>query len=163
MATFREIDEAILALVDEETGELLDAEAFEALQMERTQKAENMALWALDLKDEQESIRGEIKRLQARLAAAERKEKSLRDYLAIVLGGEKLKTARITVSYRKAAAVEITDEDEVRKWAMLAPQGEDILKYKEPEISKTELKRLISEGHTVPGAAVVERVSVQIK
>jgi len=162
MATFREIDEAILALVDDE-GEILDVEAFEQLQMERTAKAENMALWALDLADEQDAIKKEIGRLKALQARAERKEKSLKEFLAVVLGGEKLKTARITVSYRKAAAVEITDEDEVRKWAMISPQGEDILKYKEPEISKTELKRLISEGHTVPGAAVVERVSVQIK
>ena len=62
MATFREIDEAILALVDEE-GEIADIEAFEALQMERAKKAANMALWALDLKDEQDAIRYEIKRL----------------------------------------------------------------------------------------------------
>ena len=163
MATFREIDEAILALVDEETGELLDAEAFEQLQMERERKAENMALWALDLKDEQESIRNEIKRLQARLAAAERKEKSLRDYLGLVLGGEKLKTARITVSYRRTRAVEVEDEETLRQWAQSDPIGEDVLRYKEPEISKAEIKRLISEGHTVPGAEMIERMSVQIK
>lgn len=163
MATFREIDEAILALVDEETGELLDAEAFEQLQMERERKAENMALWALDLKDEQESIRNEIKRLQARLAAAERKEKSLRDYLGLVLGGEKLKTARITVSYRRTSAVEVEDEETLRQWAQRDPIGEDVLRYKEPEISKAEIKRLISEGHTVPGAEMIERMSVQIK
>lgn len=163
MATFREIDERLLALVDDETGEILDVSEFEQLQMEREEKAENMALWALDLKDEQESIRGEIKRLQARLAASERKEKSLKEFLRIILNGVKLKTARITVSYRNTLAVEIEDEDEVRHWAMMDARGEDILRYKEPEISKTELKRLIDEGVDVPGATVVSRVSTTIK
>ena len=160
MATFREIDEQLLALVDEE-GEILNVEAFEALQMERTEKAANMALWALDLKDEQESIRGEIKRLQGRLAAAERKEKSLKDYLGNILAGEKLKTPRVTVSYRASEAVEITDEQAVMKFA---ESGHDeILRYKAPEISKTEIKKLIQDGVTIPGAVLESHVSTVIK
>ena len=162
MNTFREIDEKILALVDED-GEIMDLQAFEQLQMERAQKAENMALWVLDIKDEQEAIRGEMKRLQARLAASERKEKTLRDFLAEVLAGEKLKTARISVSYRTAQAVEIDDEDSLRKWAMTDDKGEDVLRYKEPEISKIEVKRLIQEGVRVPGAQLVNRTSTMIK
>ena len=162
MATFREIDEAILALVDEE-GEILDAEAFEALQMERAQKAANMALWALDLRDEQDAIRYEIKRLQARLAAASRKETSLKEYLAAILGGEKLKTPLVSVSYRASQAVEVDDEDALIRWASTDERYEDCLRYKAPEVSKTEVKRLIQEGVRVPGAQLVERVSVQIK
>ena len=161
MATFREIDESILALVDPETGEIENVEAFEALQMERTEKAANMALWALDLKDEQESIRGEIKRLQGRLAAAERKEKSLKDYLGFILAGEKLKTPRVTVSYRASEAVEITDEEAVMKFA---ESGHDeILRYKAPEISKTEIKKLIQDGVEIPGAVLESHVSTVIK
>ena len=160
MATFREIDEAILALVDED-GEILDVEAFEALHMEREKKAENMALWALDLRDEQDDIRGEIKRLQGRLAAAERKEKSLKDYLGFILAGEKLKTPRVTVSYRATEAVEITDEQAVMKFA---ESGHDeILRYKAPEISKTELKKLMQDGIQIPGAVLESRVSTIIK
>ena len=162
MATFREIDESILALVDPETGEIDNVEAFEALQMERTEKAANMALWALDLKDEQESIRGEIKRLQGRLAAAERKEKSLKDYLGFILAGEKLKTPRVTVSYRATEAVEITDEEAVRHFGEVS--GYDaILKYKAPEISKTEIKKLIQDGVTIPGAVLESHVFTVIK
>ena len=163
MSTFREIDERLLALVDEETGEILDEQAFEQLQMERTQKAENMALWALDLKDEQEAIRGEIRRLQARLASAERKEKSLREFLAVILGGEKLKTAKISIGYRTTPAVEIEDDDAVIKWAQRDDRYEDVLRYKAPEISRTEVKRLISEGVEVPGARIVNRTSTVIR
>ena len=93
MATFREIDDRLLALTDPETGEILDVEAFEQLQMERTEKAQNMALWALDLDDEVQAIDGELTRLMARKRAAQNKARSLRQYLGIILDGEKLKTS----------------------------------------------------------------------
>lgn len=163
MATFREIDERLLALVDEETGELLDVEAFEALQMERTQKAENLAKWALDLQEEQELIKGEIRRLRARQEAAERKEKQLRDFLPVILKGEKLKTPTISVSYRASSAVEIEDEDALITWAQRAPEGEDCLRYKRPEVNKSEVKQLLQEGVLVPGASLVDRVSTVIR
>lgn len=162
MATFREIDEAILALVDED-GEILDLEAFNALHMAREQKAQNMALWALDLKDDQEAMKREIQRLQARLRAAERREAQLREYLQAVLGGEKLKTPLVSVSYRTTEAVEISDEQAVRDFAQKDDRFEDILRYKEPEISKTEIRRLIQSGQPVPGAQLVGRVSTIIK
>lgn len=47
--TLYEIDQAIQGLVDPETGELMDYEAFAALQMDRDAKIENMALWYKDL------------------------------------------------------------------------------------------------------------------
>ena len=44
-----EIDQAILALVDPETGEILDYEAFSELKMKREEKIEGMALWHKNL------------------------------------------------------------------------------------------------------------------
>lgn len=162
MATFREIDERLLQLVDED-GEILDLDEFRALAMEREEKAANMALWALDLKDEQEAIKREIQRLTARLRSAERRETSLREYLQQILNGEKLKTPRVSVSYRTTEAVEISDEESVRRFAQSDDRFEDILRYKEPEISKTEVRRLIQSGTQIPGAALVGRVSTIIK
>ena len=162
MATFREIDERLLALVDED-GEILDLQEFQQLTMEREQKVENMGLWVLDLRDEQEAIKHEIGRLQARLRAAEHKETRLREFLSEILGGEKMKTSRITVSYRTTDAVEIEDEDAVRRFAEKNERYEDILRYKDPEISKTEIRRLIQQGVKVPGAELVPRTSTIIK
>lgn len=162
MSTFREIDERLLALVDED-GEILDIDAFSALQMERAAKAESMALWTLDLKDEQEAIRNEIKRLQARLASAERKERSLKEFLSVVLDGQKMKTARVSISYRSATSVEISDESAVREWADSSPVGDSILKYKEPDISKTAMRELMTSGIEIPGASVVTKTSTVIK
>lgn len=162
MATFREIDTRLLELVDED-GEILDVEEFEALQMARELKAEGMALWVLDLRDEQNAVKAEIARLQARLKAAERKQERLLLFLQTVLRGEKLKTSLISVSYRRSEAVEISDEEAVRAFAQKDERYEDILRYKEPEISKSEIKRLISEGVAVPGAAIASRISTVIK
>lgn len=160
MATFREIDEQILALVDED-GEILDVEAFEALQMERTAKIVNMVEWTRDIRDDQKCIKEEIDRLKGLLAKAQRKEERLSEFITIILGGEKLKTATCSVSYRSSTAVEITDESAVRGFAEL--NGfDDLLRYKEPEISKTEIKRLISGGVEIPGAKLVTRVSTVI-
>lgn len=44
-----EIDKAILACIDPETGELIDEAALQDLQMERTQKIKNVALWLKNL------------------------------------------------------------------------------------------------------------------
>lgn len=92
-----------------------------------------------------------------------RKEDELREFLRHILDGEKLKTPRISVSYRTTPAVEIDDEDALIRWASTDERYEDCLRYKAPEISKTEVKRLIQEGVAVPGAALVERVSTQIR
>ena len=55
------------------------------------------------------------------------------------------------------------NEDALIRWASTDDRYEDCLRYKAPEISKTEVKRLIQEGVHVPGAQLVERVSTVIK
>ena len=44
-----EIDEQILNCIDAETGEIIDADMLNALQMERDAKIEGVALWIKDL------------------------------------------------------------------------------------------------------------------
>ena len=162
MATFREIDERLLALVDED-GEILDVQEFQQLEMDRNEKIAGLARWCLDLKDEQDVLKREIDRLTTRKRSAERKETQLRDFLQVITGGEKIKAADVTVSFRSVESVEIYDENAVRDLARRDPRFEDVLRYKEPEISKTEIKRLIQEGREVPGAALVGRLSTIIK
>lgn len=164
MATFREIDDRLLALTDPETGEILDVKEFEALQMERSRKAEGMALWALDLDDEVQAIDGELTRLLARKRAAQAKARSLRQYLGIILDGEKLKTPLVSVSYRRTPAVEIEDEHRLIEWAQRSTEhGDTALRYRDPEISKAGVRQLIEEGVDVPGAQIVTHVSTIIK
>lgn len=161
--TFREIDEKMLALVDEETGEILDEEAFQNLAMDKEAKVENMALWVLDLKDEAEQIEAEIKRLQDRKKAAIRKAESLKNYLQTILVGQKMRTPFVSVSFRNNESVDISDEDSVIEWAQFNNHDQEVLKYQKPEISKTALKKIIQGGAYVPGAALTMKMSTVIK
>ena len=49
MASLYEIDQAIMACLDFETGEILDADRLNALQMERQDKVESVVLWIKNL------------------------------------------------------------------------------------------------------------------
>ena len=102
--TIFEIDEAILECVDLETGEIIDAERLDALQMERDKKIENVALWQKECIAEADAIAAEIRKLQARKASAERKAESLKSYLQMALEGSKFKTSRVNISYRRSQA-----------------------------------------------------------
>ena len=161
--TFREIDESMLALIDQETGEIMDVSAFEALQMTREKKIENMALWALDLGDEIENLDGEIKRLKALKQSKERTQKSLKEYMCYITHGEKVKTSLVSVSYRRSESVNVLDSAAVIKWAQDNGMDSEVLKYAEPEISKTALKPMLKEGKIIPGVVLDNNISTIIK
>ena len=160
--TLYEIDQKMQSLVDPETGELMDYEAFAALQMDREKKIENMALWVKDLSAEAKAIKEEEDNLRDRRRGMENKAERLKTYLSIALGGEKFQTARCAVSFRKTASVQIDDQDNLIHW--LEQNGYDgCIKYKEPEVSKTELWKLMKAGTPVPFAYIKESQSVGVK
>ena len=72
MRALYEIDNDILNCVDEETGEILDFEKLNSLQMERDKKIEGVALYIKQLNAEAALIREEEKALAER---RKRKEK----------------------------------------------------------------------------------------
>lgn len=162
--TIYEIDSRIAALVDPDTGELMDYEAFAELQMERDAKIENMALWYKDLTAEAKAIREEEKALTERRKSAENKAERLKAYLDEALAGQSYKSPRVSVSYRKSTALDIADEDVATVIEELETCGLDsCLMYQAPKISKTELTKALKAGAVVSGAELVERVNIQIK
>ena len=96
------IDQALEALIDPETGELLDYDAFEQLQMDRERKIESMVCWSKSLDAEAKAIRDEEKELAERRRTMERKRDRLRDYVDRALDGHPFQTARCSVTYRKS-------------------------------------------------------------
>lgn len=160
--TIYEIDSRIAELVDPETGELLDYEAFASLQMEREAKIENMALWYKDLTAEAKAIREEEKALAERRRSAENKAERLKGYIDTALGGEPWQSARAAVSYRKSTAVEI--EDEAALIEELEFNGfDECLTYQAPKINKVELMKALKSGTAIKGAELVTRQNVQVK
>lgn len=138
-----EIDDKITAcvkldesrVVDTESGEIIDLEAIAALEMER---------------DKQKNAFAE--REKAKKAKAE----SLRGFLSRYLNGKKFESAKVAMSFRKSEAVEFD-----KAYLLCVP--DEYLKFKEPELNKTAVKKAIKAGETVPGCELVVKNNLQIK
>ena len=154
MANLYEIDAQIMECVDFETGEIIDVDRLEALQMEFNSKVEGIALWIKSLVAEAKMVKEEKDNLAARQKACENKAESLKNYLASALGGEKFKTSKVSISYRKSESVEVAD---------ISLLDEDYLNFKEPEADKTKIKNALKDGILLDGVTLVEKNNIQIK
>lgn len=158
--TIYEIDNEIMNCVDMETGEVVDTDKLNDLQMERDAKIENVACWIKELKAEAEAIKNEKQALADRQRVAENKAESLKNWLAYALNGEKFKTSKCSVSYRNSESVEVTEEG----LEALMKDYEDLLTYKAPEPNKKAIKDAIkNDGLTVAGVQLVQKTSTIIK
>lgn len=149
-----EIDNAILECVDMETGEIVDTEKLAALQMERDQKIENIGCWIKNLNADAKALKEEKDNLAARQKAVENKAASLKEYLFRYLDGEKFKSAKVAISYRKSDSVNISPVAEI---------PEEFLKYAEPTPDKVGLKAALKAGEEFPGITLVTQQNIQIK
>lgn len=149
-----EIDDAIMDCVDMETGEIIDIERLSALQMERDQKIEGIGCWIKDLLSDAKALKEEKDNLAARQKSAENKAASLKAYLSSYLDGEKFKTAKVAISYRKSDSVDISEG---------AVIPEKYLKYSDPTPDKIGLKAALKAGEKFPGISIVTSSNIQIK
>ena len=158
--TIYEIDNEIMSCIDMETGEVIDTDKLNELQMERDAKIENVACWIKELKAEAEAIKNEKQALADRQRVAENKAESLKNWLAYALNGEKFKTAKCSISYRNSESVEVTEEG----LEALMRDHEDLLTYKTPEPNKKAIKDAIkNDGLTVAGVQLVQKTSTIVK
>lgn len=151
------IRQAIEQGFNEETGEIFDASDIEALQIQRDEKIESIALYIKDLTAEANAIKAEKTALAKRQQTAENRAESLRRYLAKWLDGQKFKTARVAISYRKSQTVELIDGLDVNQ----LPQ--QFLREIAPEVDKTALKDALKEGKEIYGAYLQEHINTIIK
>ena len=163
MRALYEIDQDILDCVDMETGEILDAEKLDALQMEREHKLEGVSLWVKDLTAEANAVKEEADKLTARKRALDNKIQALKSWLLIALNGEKLKTPRCNVYQTHSTRVSVEDEAELIKFLETLDEPERFLRFREPELRKDEIKKALKDGTIIPGAELEETESVVIK
>lgn len=151
-----DIDKHILECVDLETGEIIDPEKLEALEMEREKKIEGCGMWYKDCLAQAAAIKEEADKLTARAAQLTKKAESIKAYLEMALNGEKFKSDRVVVSYRKSEQVEIgTDFD----WTT-AP--DEYLSFKDPAPNKTAIKKALKAGTDIAGCKIVSKMNIQI-
>lgn len=156
MANLYELAKAIRDFdleIDEETGEILNAAELDALELERSEKIENIALWIKNLRADAEAYKREKESFAQKQKVAENKAERLREYLTSALDGEKYKSDRVTISYRKSAAVSVVDAGQipVELWRLRS----------EPD--KAKIREKLKAGEDVPGAVLEETTSLQIK
>lgn len=154
MASLYEINEEILNCVDMETGEIIDTGRLEQLQLAFDNKVEGIALWIKNLLSDAEAIKAEKDKLAERQKACENKARNLKEYLSKFLGGQKFKTPKVSISYRKSESVEVTD---------ISKLDDDYLKFAEPTVDKTKVKKALKAGTTLQGVVLVENQNIQVK
>ena len=165
MRALYEIDQEILDCLDMETGEILDTEKLDALQMERERKLEGVALWVKDLKAEAEAVKAEADKLTARKKALDNKIDGLKNWLLMALDGEKLNTPRCKVYQTHSQRLVIVGEEKdfIAWLERNAENPQDYIRYKEPELRKDEIKKALKNGTEVEYAKLEETESVVIK
>jgi hypothetical protein len=149
-----QIEQEMLKCVDEETGDVVDFDRLNSLEMERDVKISNIAGWIKDLDAEEKAIGEEINKLQARKKADGNKKESLKKYLSDFLNGAKYTDARCAINYSKSTSTEFTgDIDDL---------PEDCVKITR-EASLTAIKKHLLAGDEIEGAKLVERQNIQIR
>lgn len=139
--------------VDEDTGEITNIDELDALQMERDEKVENVALFIKNLLSDAEAYKREKESFLKKQQEAQRKADSLKEYLAFNLKGEKFKSDRVQISYRKSESVNVTDMAELP------------VEFKVMDVTadKRAIKQAIKDGQTIPGAELVEKEGITIR
>lgn len=149
-----EINEEIMKCVDAESGEIIDTEKLEQLQMEETSKIENIACWIKNLLSDAEALKVQKQTFADRQKAVENKAESLKKYLSDYLAGQKFSTDKVAISFRKTSSVNVTD---------MSALPEEYLKFAEPTPDKTAIKNAITSGKKISGEEILENQSISIK
>lgn len=140
--------------IDEETGEILNANDLEKLEMERSEKIENIALWYKNLLSDAEQYKAEEQAFAERKKQSEKKAESLKNYLTYALQGQAFKTVKVDIKYRKSESVNVTDFSKLTQ---------EYLTIADPKPNKTAIKKAIKDGAEVEGAEILENLNIQIK
>ena len=155
MSSLYQIDQEILSCLDFETGEIIDPEKLEALQMERSRKIENVACWIKNLKSDALALKAEKDAFAERESKTNKKIEQLEKWLLDALGGTEFSTAKCAVSFRRSNKVEVVD-------LSLIPA--EFLRVKTTyEPDKKTIASVLKDGQEVGGCRLVESQNVQIK
>lgn len=155
MSSLYDINDQLLNCIDTETGEIIDTEKFDELQIEREQKLENIALWYKNLLSEAQAYKIEKDVFAEKQKRSEQKAESLKSYLDSSLHGSKFNTVKVSISYRDSTSVGIIDMDKLPE------------EYKKSittvSADKIELGKALKSGLIVDGAELIKNSNIQIK
>lgn len=153
-----EIDEAILNCVDKETGEIIDIEAFDKLNIEKDKKIENLALWVKNLEADVIAYKNEKDSFDKKMKTAENRVKSIKQYLSNALQCNNFSTNRVNINFRKSEAVYVDESIDVETLP------KEIVNTKiTKNVDKKAVKEFLIAGNTINGIYIVENKNINIK
>ena len=159
----RSIEELLETVTDPETGEICDMDALDDLLLEKEQKIESVILYYKDVMAEADAIGDEMNVLNQRYERLRTTADGLKGYINNALCGEKFKTARCEVSYRKSVSVDV--DDWFCDWAYL--QNEDMSEYithtESDKPNKAAIKQALKDGKQLEHCRLVEKQNISIK
>ncbi|SHI56019.1 virus Gp157 [Anaerovibrio lipolyticus DSM 3074] len=151
-----EINQEILDCIDQETGEILDSEKLEKLQIDRHEKLRNYAFLVINLSADVDKFKAQEDKFKARRKKAENTIEWAKQTLSRELEGKEMEEDEFRISYLPSEAVEI-DETMADKIPF------EFWKEQKPSFDKNALKKAIKEGQKIEGVRLVERNNIQIK
>lgn len=157
---YKDLETALLATADEETGEVsVDiAAAVEKAHGTFQEKAIAVATVYRHMGTYSDEIDAEIKRLQALKKHVDKEQARVRDYLAMaceMTGTESIRGVYANISFRKSESTVIDDE-------ALLPR-EYVVEKVTYSPDKAAIKAAIKAGQEVPGARIETKRNIQIK
>lgn len=159
----RSIEELLETVTDPETGEVVDLDALDDLLLEKEQKIENVILYYKDVQAELAAVTHEYMKLQERAERLGSTADGLKLYISKALDGQKFKTAKCEVSYRKSEAVDV--DDGFIEWANNPDNL--ALHFVKRKITDTPdraaIKKYLKEGGTLEHCRLVEKQNISIK
>ena len=164
MSSLFDIDAEIMACIKREdsdeyintlTGEVLDAEAMDALKMEIPKKLENLGRWMLNLEAEEKALADQEKRFKERKDATKRKRESIKSYVGAFLNGKPYKCTDFEFKWRTSESVKFDGD--------IYKVPDDYLRYKEPELDKAKIKKALKSGIEISGCSLEVKNNLSIK
>ena len=142
--------------LDEETGEILNADELHAVEAEAADKIEATALYLRELDAEAKAAKDEADRMIARVKSMQKRSDYIKSMLLDALHATgKVKTVRVTVSIRTTQAVEVSEGANL-------PEAYTTVKTTVTP-NKVAIKQALLDGVEVPGCSLEARESVSIR
>ena len=122
-------------------------------------------MWCKELEYQKNALEQEKKAISDRIKQKQTKADSLKRYLLEQMeeiGRTKIDTPKAVISVRNnAESVQIDNPAAFIEWA--ERNRDDLLKFKEPEINKTALKKEMQNGLCISGVSLVRNKSLVLK
>lgn len=151
------IEEALNEAIDPETGEIIDEDKLDLinrLNIEKDEAIEEIGLYYKDVVATAKAVKDEKDNLAAKQKALEKRAEGIKKQLGKMLDGQKYKSPRLSISFKKSEAVVIEDVSKLPPECLVWPK---------PTADKRKILTEIKEGKEVAGATVEAHKNIIIK